>query len=120
MDSATAHILVVDDDATLLKLMNAYLSRLGYRVDACLSAEDGWARVQADPSVYSLALVDLHMPGMGGRELAARILECNPSIRLVLVSGYPAEISGVETLDGHRVSFLHKPFAPRDLVAAIG
>lgn len=119
MDTATGRILVVDDDAALLQLMNAYLSRLGYGVDACRSAEDGWALVQADPSRYRLALVDLKMPGMGGRELALRILDSNPSIRLVVVSGSPAGLSGVAARDGHRVSFLRKPFVPQELAEAI-
>ena len=56
--------------------MNSYLLRLGYRVDACRSAADAWALLQADPSLYAGALVDLNMPGMGGEELALRILDC--------------------------------------------
>jgi CheY-like chemotaxis protein len=35
MDSTAGRILIVDDDAALLKVMDRYLSRLGYRVDAC-------------------------------------------------------------------------------------
>jgi hypothetical protein len=42
-----------------------------------------------------------------------------PSIRLVVVSGYPAGWSGEETLDGNRVSFLPKPFAPKELAGAL-
>src|ERR1700690_724755 len=118
MASATGRILIVDDDAALLKLMGAYLSRLGYQVDARHSAEEAWELVQADPSVYSLALVDLKMPGMGGHTLARRILECSKSIRVVVVSGYPAALSGIENLEG-RVTFLHKPFAPKELVDAV-
>jgi DNA-binding response OmpR family regulator len=119
MDTAAGRILAVDDDTALLKLMNTYLARLGYGVDACRSAEDGWALVQADPSRYRLALVDLEMPGMGGRELALRILASNPSIRLVVVSGYPAELNELGGPDSHRVSFLRKPFAPRELAEAV-
>ncbi|HLY17699.1 MAG TPA: response regulator [Bryobacteraceae bacterium] len=119
MPSAPSRILVVDDDAALLKVMSAYLSRLGYQVDACQSAEDGWEKMRTDPSAYSLALVDLQMPGIGGHEFAAHLLQCNPALRVVLASGYTAEISGLETLDGERVSFLHKPFSPDQLIQAI-
>jgi hypothetical protein len=45
------------------------------------------------------------MPGMRGEELARRILDSNASIRLVLMSGYPARWSG-EVWDGSRVGFL--------------
>jgi CheY-like chemotaxis protein len=119
MDSAAGRILIVDDDAALLRVMDTYLSRLGYRVDACRSAAEAWALVEANPSLYASALVDLNMPGMRGEELARRILDSNAAIRLVVVSGYPAGLSGVETLDENRVGFLHKPFAPKELADAL-
>jgi len=119
MDTAAGRILVVDDDPSLLKLMTTYLSRLGYQVVSCNNSDEAWALVRAAPSLYSLALVDLNMPGMRGEELARRILACNASIRLIVASGYPAELSGVEALDS-RVTFLHKPFAPKELARAVG
>jgi CheY-like chemotaxis protein len=119
MDSATGRILIVDDDADLLRLMESYLARLGYRVDACHSGAEAWALVEADPSRYADALVDLNMPGMRGEEPARRILASNASIRVVLMSGYPAGCTGEETLQGSRVSFLPKPFAPQELADAL-
>jgi DNA-binding response OmpR family regulator len=119
MQGEPGRILIVDDDAALLKVMDVYLSRLGYRVDACRSAAEAWALVEANPAVYVGALVDLNMPGMRGEELAQRILARNSSMRLVVVSGYPAGFSRVERLDGNRVSFLHKPFGPKELAAAL-
>ena len=118
MASAAGRILIVDDDAALLKVMDIYLSRLGYRVDACRNAADAWALVEASPSLYAGALVDLNMPGMRGEELARRILKCNASIRLVVMSGYPAQPSA-ETVGGNRVGFLYKPFAPHELAEAL-
>ena len=118
MDSGAERILIVDDDAALLKVMESYLSRLGYRVDACRSGAEAWALVQANPSWYAGALVDLNMPGMRGEEPARRILASNASIRVVLMSGYPAGCTGEETLQGSRVSFLPKPFAPQELADA--
>jgi CheY-like chemotaxis protein len=119
MDSTAGRILIVDDDAALLKVMDSYLSRLGYRVDACGSAAEAWTLVEADPSVYAGALVDLTMPGMRGEELVRRILDANRSIRLVVMSGYPAQSLGVESFEGGRVSFLPKPFAPKELAEAL-
>ena len=119
MDSATGRILIVDDDAALLKVMDLYLSRLGYCVDACRSATQAWTLVKADPHRYAGALVDLNMPGMRGEELIRRILDVNASIRMVVASGSPAGLSGVETSHGTRVSFLPKPFAPKELADAL-
>ncbi len=119
MDPAAGRILIVDDDAALLKVMDAYLSRLGYSVVACRSGAEAWALVEADPAAYVGALLDLNMPGMRGDELARRILGCSASIRLVVVSGYPSALSGMESWANERVIFLAKPFAPRELAAAL-
>lgn len=116
MASPAGRILVVDDDAALLQLMDIYLSRLGYRVDVCRSAAEACALVEASPSLYAGALVDLSMPGMRGEELARRILHCNASIRLVVMSG---SLARVGMLGGNRVGFLHKPFAPKELADAL-
>jgi DNA-binding response OmpR family regulator len=119
MDSADGRLLIVDDDAALLKVMQAYLSRLGYRVDACRCAADAWALVEPNPSLYAGVLVDLNMPGMRGEELVRRILDSNAAIRLVVVSGAPAGLTGVEGVDRSRITFLPKPFAPRELADAL-
>jgi two-component system C4-dicarboxylate transport response regulator DctD len=119
MAPLAGRILIVDDDAVLLKVMEAYLSRLGYLVDACSSAAQALALLEAGPSLYTGALVDLNMPGMRGEELVYRILDWNASIRLVVVSGNPAGFGGMEALDRHRVSFLNKPFAPQELAGAL-
>lgn len=65
-DSAAGPILVVDDDAALLKVIEAYLSRLGYRVDACAAAAAAWTLTDGNASRYAAVLVDLNMPGACG------------------------------------------------------
>lgn len=119
MDTTVGRILIVDDNPPLRKVMTTYLSRLGYAVVSCTSAEQAWALMQAGPAGYSLAVVDLNMPGMRGEELAQRILESNESIHLIVASGYPEELSGVQALDRKRVAFLHKPFTPDELAQVV-
>jgi len=119
MASAGVRILIVDDDAALLKVMGTYLSRLGYLVDACHSAAEAWALVRDGRRPYALALVDLNMSGMRGGELTRLILDSNASTRVVVASGYPAGWYRADPLDGDRVSFLHKPFAPKELADAL-
>jgi CheY-like chemotaxis protein len=120
MGLAAGRILVVDDDPPLLKLVTIYLSRLGYSVVSCRSAEEAWELVRAAPSGYALALVDLNMPGMRGEELAHRILESNEAIQVIVSSGYPEDLSRVPDLAGKRVGFLQKPFTPHELAEAVG
>jgi DNA-binding NarL/FixJ family response regulator len=60
------------------------------------------------------------MPGMGGRELAERVLAGRPETAVVLMSGYPDEAPVVDDTNGSAPSFLEKPFSPRQLVQAVG
>ena len=120
MLSAAGRILVVDDDPALLGIMELYLSRLGYGVDVCRNAAEAWALVEASPSRYAGALVDLNMPGMPGEELARRILHCSASIRLVMMSGHPEGLDTGEASEGNRrVSFLHQPVSPIELAGVL-
>jgi len=119
MDTAAGRILVVDDDPSLRECMAIYLRRLGYEVIACPDGEEAWALVEAAPLSFALALVDVSLPGMRGDELARRILASNASIAVITASGYPEDVSRVDGADGHRVSFLQKPFAPAQLVRAV-
>jgi len=112
-------ILIVDDDAALLRLMRVYLSRLGYPVDTCQGSAEAWALVEADPSAHAVVVVDLNMPGMCGEELGRRILDANPAVRVVLMSGYPADLKMPRDPDLPRVDYLHKPFVPQELADVV-
>jgi len=65
-------------------------------------------------------MTDIVMPeGIGGRELAERLYARNPRLRVILTSGYSADIAGQELSlrEGH--DFLQKPASPRDLLACV-
>lgn len=119
MDSEPERILVVDDDSALLKLMQTYLSRLGYRVDVCRSAAEAWDRIRAGGQPFRSAIVDLNLPGVRGEELVLSILAADASIRMVVMSGYLAGPGQIHDLDESRVRYLHKPFAPKELADAV-
>jgi CheY-like chemotaxis protein len=112
-------ILIVEDEAALRSVMAAYLERLGYAVDTAVSTETAWDRFSSAPTVYALVIVDMSMPGIGGNELARRLLEMNRELRLIATSGYPLEPAPLEALAEGRVAFLPKPFTPDTLVQTI-
>jgi two-component system, cell cycle sensor histidine kinase and response regulator CckA len=83
-----ATILVVDDDDGVLRLARAILEGRGYRV---LEASDGASALRAIGTAggaVDLAVLDVLMPGMRGPELASRVVELFPSIRVIYMSGY--------------------------------
>jgi FixJ family two-component response regulator len=59
------------------------------------------------------------MPGMNGRELAEQIVALQPGIRLIFMSGYPADIVAQRGVLEQGVHFLQKPFSLHDLAAKV-
>jgi CheY-like chemotaxis protein len=108
---ATAAILVVDDDPTVRRMTARMLLEDGFTV---VEAADGFEALdQCARHPVAVAVMDVRMPRMGGQELARRLAEERPRIRMLFVTGYPGE--AVELPD--RV--LTKPFRPDEFVAIV-
>lgn len=112
-------ILIVDDDPPLLKMMSIYLGRLGYPIVTASTTEQAWKEVEPAPGEFSVAVIDATMEGMSMEDLARRLLQINPGVRILAASGYPRDISALEAVAPGRVLFLHKPFTPEMLAAAV-
>jgi DNA-binding NtrC family response regulator len=119
MGQASGRILIVDDQPSLLRMMSVFLTRLGFTVATSATTSDAWARIEADPSSFDIAVLDATMPGMTMEELATRMLAANPALRVLGASGYPVDMAAIEAKAPGRVSFLHKPFTPEMLEAAV-
>lgn len=112
-------VLLVEDEGSLRQLLAKYLTRLGYQVDAAESAEEALTLLDPGPSGHLLVLADLTLPGMPGDELMSRALAANPSIRVLLSSGYPYDLSALPAGQRQRAGFLQKPYVPSQLIAEI-
>lgn len=112
-------ILIVDDELSLLVVLEQYLGRLGYQVSACRSGQQAWELFESRPADFSLVLADIVMPEMSGHEMLVRMLELNPDIRILICSGYPFDISILPAAAHQQVGFLQKPFTPKMLAAAV-
>ena len=104
-------ILLVEDETNLRRLARQYLETQGYKI---LEAEDGAAALQfvaGHQGAIDLLLTDVIMPGMNGRELAARVTELLPDVRVLYMSGYTENAVGLDgTLDAG-INLLQKPFS---------
>jgi len=119
MESPARRILIVDDEPTLLKMMAAYLGRLGYSVVTADTTEKAWALVEAAPDDFAVAVLDATMPGIGLDALALKMLGAGPTLRVLAASGYPMDLSVLAGQAPGRIEFLHKPFSPEMLAAAV-
>jgi DNA-binding NtrC family response regulator len=114
-----AHILIVDDQPSLLRMMSVYLTRLGYAVATETTTEKAWEHVEKDPGGTDVAVLDGTMPGIALDDLAVRMLRANPQLRVLGASGYPVDMAAVEAAAPGRVAFLQKPFTPEMLAKAV-
>jgi len=103
----TETILLVEDDANLLDVMQRVLEESGYTVLPARDGTEALARLAAANTVH-LLLTDVVMPGIDGQELACRALRERPDLRVILISGH--EIARRSDAQGHL--FLQKPVAP--------
>src|SRR5229473_7257500 len=119
VEPGTETILLVEDEANLRYLARQYLEKQGYKV---IEAADGAVAMQiavAHEAVIHLLLTDVIMPGMNGRELAQRISEIRPNVKVLYMSGYTENVIGRNgTLDAG-VRLLQKPFTLRDLKSKV-
>ena len=100
-------------------MMSVYLGRLGFSVITSNSTDKAWSQVEAAPLEFAVAVLDATMPGMTMEDLATRLLGANPALRVLAASGYPVDTTFLEAGAPGRVSFLHKPFTPEMLAAAV-
>jgi len=112
-------VLVVEDQPEVRKLTVSVLRDAGYRV---LEAANGAAALQhfsEGGAQIDLLFTDVVMPGMTGRDLAARIAGLSPATRLLYTSGYTANIIAQRGILEEGVDYLPKPFTPNRLLAAV-
>ena len=120
MPSTPRKVLLVDDEPALLKMMSLYLTRKGYSVTALDSTDQAWAAIEAGASEFAAAVLDATMRGMSTEKLALKLLADNPSLRVLVASGYPVDMSALAAAAPGRVNFIQKPFTPQTLAKTVG
>jgi two-component system cell cycle sensor histidine kinase/response regulator CckA len=106
-------ILLVEDDAAVRHVLETMLRRHGYEVWACPSPEHALKIAARQGAAVRLLITDVVMPGMGGRDLAARLTALCPGLAVLYISGY------ADTWNDLDAAFLQKPFAPETLALKV-
>jgi two-component system phosphate regulon response regulator OmpR len=111
------HVLVVDDDEKLRKLLARYLTEHGYAVTTAATAAD--ARAKLASLAFDLIVLDLMMPGESGLDFAAdfRRISSVPILMLTAMGETEDRVAGLER---GADDYLVKPFEPRELLLRIG
>jgi len=112
-------ILVGDDEAPVLRVVQRILKRSGFKV---IPAEDGQAAVDAfkgHQGTIDAVILDITMPRLSGADAARQIRELDPNVKIMISSGYEAATATANIEEGVINGFLQKPFTPNDLRVAI-
>jgi len=112
-------VLIVEDDASVLLVAKRILEQAGYRVLSASSLVQALAVTRSTPAAIDLLLTDLVLPDGGGRDVAERVAELRPEIRVLYVSGYTDDPALRRGISESEIEFLGKPFAPDRLVARV-
>jgi DNA-binding NtrC family response regulator len=107
MSEQSARVLVVDDEKSILMLLDEALSQWGYQVTTANSASDALATLRTQ--VFDAALTDVRMPDMSGIELLRELKKRDESMEVVIMTGYPTIASAVEALKEGAYDYLSKP-----------
>ena len=110
-----ANVLVCDDEELILEMTTDFLEIDGHQVYACEDGESGLERYQQMKDEIDLVLIDMIMPGIDGVELFSKLSEVNPSVKVILSSGFPANDQIRELLDNGLSGFLQKPYRKQEL-----
>lgn len=111
------HLLLVDDDPTFTRVMARAMDRRGLRVSVASSADEGLALATEDIPHY--AVLDLKMEGDSGLVLLPKLLELDPEMRVVILTGYSSIATAVEAIKRGATNYLCKPADADDVLTAL-
>ena len=110
-------ILVVDDDAIVIKSCKRILEAEGFEVSSAPAADNALEAMKA--SDFDLMLIDVKMPKRDGMYLMREIKKNWPEIPTIIMSGYPTPETITEVLSLGATLFIPKPFRPDELVKSV-
>ncbi|MBA4369542.1 MAG: hypothetical protein C0403_18095 [Desulfobacterium sp.] len=103
-------ILTVDDEDGVIRILKRILNHLGYNTIPANSGEKALEIYKEKQEEIDLVILDLGMPGMGGHQCLAKLIELDPDVKVIIASGYSAEGLIKDTLKQGALGYVVKPF----------
>lgn len=126
-DTASTHkeaeysglVLMVDDQASVRKMGETLLSRLGFSILSAASGAEALDFFRQHPGEVCCVVTDLTMPGMDGWEVLAALRRIQPDLPVILASGYEEALAMGRDAPEQPNAFLHKPYSKAELKTAL-
>jgi PAS domain S-box-containing protein len=112
-------ILLVEDEQGLLRMGKQLLETLKYTVLTASSPDEAMELSHKNTRKIHLLITDVVMPQMGGKDLAEQIKILEPDVKVLFMSGYPANVIARHGVLDHGVQFIQKPFSINSLSAKV-
>lgn len=113
-------ILLAEDHEGLRRMSHQMLTGLGYSIVLAMDGREAVEKFEANPAKFSLLVLDVVMPRLGGPDAFEQIRKINPSIPVIFTSGYSEESEILRSiLSRSGAQLLQKPYPPRDLARKI-
>ncbi len=111
------HVLIVDDELNIRRVLAAMLAREGYEVTAAADGEQALAVLQKTP--VHVVVTDLIMPRLGGMELLGRVAAEFPDVPVIVITAHGTVDSAVQALKAGAFDYITKPFEQEELKKVI-
>jgi two-component system, cell cycle sensor histidine kinase and response regulator CckA len=112
-------VLLVEDEESVRELVRLTLASRGYKVLEAENGECGLRTAEAFKEKIDILITDVVMPGIGGRELAKKLLLLRPGISVLYLSGYTEDAVVTHGALGPSIAFLQKPFTLQNLAKKV-
>ncbi|MFK7974241.1 MAG: response regulator transcription factor [Rickettsiaceae bacterium] len=112
-----SHILVVDDDNRILKLLKKFLCQNGFLVSTSTSAQGAVKLLSC--FVYDLVIIDVMMPEITGIEFATQIKDSGAVMPIIMLTALAEPEDKIKGLESGASDYITKPFEPRELLLRI-
>lgn len=108
-------VLIVEDEAAILRLTGKIMEEAGYTVQRAGSPSEAIRLARELPEPLDLLIADMVMPEMNGRDLERILLDLQPGMKSIFMSGYTAHFITDQGILAEGLNFIHKPFSAEEL-----
>jgi len=116
MNTMPSHILIVDDEPQLVRVIRSYLEKAGFQVTAAYRGDEALQAFRANRP--DLVILDLSLPGMDGLDVAREIRRLGPT-PIIMLTARVEETDRLVGLELGADDYVTKPFSPREVVARV-
>jgi two-component system response regulator RegA len=110
-------LLLVDDDEIFLQVLSKSMTRRGYEVISSTGIDDAVA--QAQKTMPAMAVVDLKLEGESGLDLIPLLIDINPAMNIIVLTGYSSIATAVTAIKRGASDYLSKPVTAGDVIKAL-